>query len=160
MKEKKSNRYTRNRSLMFFFWLMLFTFCFSPPPFSASQPNKKITVTFPDGSNIETAVADTPGLRSSGLMGRSQLKSNEGMLFIFETDDLHMMWMKNMAISIDMIWLNEKKEIIAITPARPPCRLDPCPIYGPSASSRYVLEIPAGGSATFHLREGMKVKFP
>jgi uncharacterized membrane protein (UPF0127 family) len=160
VKNLESKGFIRNRYFQIFIFLNLFTFHFFPFAYSASQPNRKITVMLPDGRNIEAVVADTPDLRSSGLMGRTQLKSDEGMLFIFETDDVQMMWMKNMAISIDMIWLNEKKEIITIRPAIPPCRIDPCPVYGPSTSSRYVLEIPAGGSAVFHLREGMKLKFP
>ena len=160
MKNKMSKKSVKRRYFQILFFSIIFTFHFLQYVFPATQENRKVSVAIPDGRVIQAKVADTTGLRSRGLMGKSQLKPNEGMLFIFDAADLHMMWMKNMAISIDMIWLNENKEIIAITPALPPCQIDPCPIYGPSTPSRYVLEISAGGSLSFHLREGIKLKFP
>jgi len=145
-------------SLMtFFIYCTLFIFRCEP---SFAQALDKITVALPGGKTIKTLVADNSKTRALGLMGYSHLKPDEGMVFIFENYETHMMWMKNMLISIDIIWLDEEKEIVDIIPSIPPCRNDPCPIYGPSAPSKYVLEISDRASSLYHLQKGLKLKFP
>jgi uncharacterized protein len=134
-------------------------FIFRCDPFFA-QTLDKMAVALPGGKTIETYVANNSKSRALGLMGYSHLKPDEGMVFIFENYESHMMWMKNMLISIDIIWLNEDKVIVDIIPSIPPCRKDPCPIYGPSAPSKYVLEISDRASSLYHLQKGLKLKFP
>ena len=121
---------------------------------------KRTTVTLPDGETINVVVADTPDARSTGLMGRSHINLREGMLFLFDNAEIHMMWMKNMLIPIDIIWLNEKKEIIEIVRSVPPCSNGPCEVYGSRLPSRYVLEMSDRSSTLFHLKIGAALKFP
>ncbi len=120
---------------------------------------KKMVIVLPGGEKVEASRADTTDARERGLMGNPRLNLNEGMLFLFEMDELHMMWMKNMRIAVDMIWLNNQKEIIEIARAVPPCQGDPCPIYGPALPSRYVLELQEGAAGSFHLKKGMRLQF-
>lgn len=127
---------------------------------SDAQVMKKRSVILPTGKRIKALIADTSEKQTSGLMGYSHLKPSEGMLFVFDKSEPHMMWMKNMIMSIDILWMNDKKEIIEIIPSIPPCKADPCPIYGPSLSSRYVLEISNGASSAYQLKRGMMLKFP
>ncbi|MHB8482111.1 MAG: DUF192 domain-containing protein [Nitrospiria bacterium] len=141
------------------FFLVILIFCFAQFTLSLSQTTRETIVILPDGGQINARVADTTHARSTGLMGRSHLGVNEGMLFLFETTGLHRMWMKNMLIPIDIIWLNERKEIVEIARSVPPCLNDPCKIYG-SSPSRYVLEMSDGSSALFHLKKGSALKFP
>jgi hypothetical protein len=122
-------------------------------------PLQKMAIVLPGGEKVEASRADTAGARERGLIGNPRLNLNEGMLFLFETDELHMMWMKNMKIAIDMIWLNHQKEIIEIVRAVPPCQGDPCPVYGPALPSRYVLELQEGAAGSFHLKKGMRLQF-
>ena len=142
------------------FFIAVFIFYFFPFSFSLSLTMKKTTVTLPDGEKINVRVADTSMTRSTGLIGRSHLDSNEGMLFLFETTEPHLMWMKNMLIPIDIVWLNESKEIVEMVQSISPCSIDPCAIYGPSFPSRYVLELKEGSANRFHLKKGMVLKFP
>lgn len=81
--------------------------------------------------------------REMGLMHREAMQYNEGMLFEFETAGRHRFWMKNTLIPLDIIWLNENKEVIHFATANP-CYSDPCDIHGPEGLSRYVIELPAG----------------
>lgn len=81
--------------------------------------------------------------REMGLMHREAMQYNQGMLFEFETAGRHRFWMKNTLIPLDIIWLNEAKEVVHFATASP-CYADPCDIYGPPVAARYVIELPAG----------------
>ena len=52
-----------------------------------------------------------------GLSSKSSLKENEGMLFVLNSSSRRGFWMKDMKFAIDVIWLNENKEIIDIKKA-------------------------------------------
>lgn len=55
-----------------------------------------------------------------GLMGRTELRSNEGMLFIFAQEDHYKVWMKNTLIPLNVYWIDADQRV---THHR---RLDPC----------------------------------
>jgi len=95
-------------------------------------------------SNCITAeVANSPQERARGLMYRTSLEENEGMLFIFEEPAKHGFWMRNTLIPLDIIWLNERKKIIHIATAQP-CMEDSCPSFVPKQNALYVIEVNAG----------------
>ena len=89
-----------------------------------------------------------------GLQGRQGLGSNRGMLFFFAADDRYRFWMKDMKFPIDIIWLDRQDRIVAIGENVPPCVADPCPVYGPPANARYVLEVSAGFSRAHAMKPG------
>ncbi|HXN07053.1 MAG TPA: DUF192 domain-containing protein [Nitrospiria bacterium] len=126
---------------------------------SESKPLKRRTVTLPGGEKIKALIADTEKTRETGLMGVDSLKPVEGMLFLFNGNGFHSMWMKNMKIPLDIVWLSDRKEIIEILNDLPPCRIEPCSTYGPPVPSRYVLEIPAGTSRKYKLKTGRALRF-
>ncbi|MBI3594980.1 MAG: DUF192 domain-containing protein [Nitrospirae bacterium] len=141
--------------ISFFLPIILMTFFLSSSP-----ALERKGVLLPDGRSLETFVADTVETRERGLMDFSRLNRNEGMLFIFGSNDTHRMWMKNMAFSIDIVWLDDKKRIVEILSSLSPCRREPCPTYGPVFPSKYVLELSDGASRYFNLRIGAQLKFP
>ena|SRR3989338_3833228 len=109
------------------------------------------------GQNIRVNLATTDAAREQGLSGRENLKEDEGMLFVFDYPDKYSFWMKDMNFPIDMIWIGENKEIIYIKrDARPESFPES---YGPTADSKYVLEIVSGLSSKNNLKEGDKVEF-
>ena len=109
------------------------------------------------GQNIRVNLATTDAAREQGLSGRENLKEDEGMLFVFDYPDKYSFWMKDMNFPIDMIWIGENKEIIYIKKnARPESFPES---YGPTADSKYVLEIVSGLSSKNNFKEGDKVKF-
>ena len=109
------------------------------------------------GQNIRVNLATTDAAREQGLSGRENLKEDEGMLFVFDYPDKYSFWMKDMNFPIDMIWIGENKEIIYIKrDARPESFPES---YGPTADSKYVLEIVSGLSSKNNFKEGDKVKF-
>ncbi|MEK6910687.1 MAG: DUF192 domain-containing protein [Nanoarchaeota archaeon] len=108
---------------------------------------------------FQVEIANTPILRQQGLMYREQLDSNKGMLFIFDEEGIHPFWMKNTLIPLDIIWLDENKEVVYIENNAQPCKEETCNSYNPNAKARYVLEINAGLSDEFNITLGNKLDF-
>lgn len=140
--------------------VIVFVFFLSISPVSASQAPLYRTITFPGGVQLKAEVADTPKTRSIGLMFREHLPKDRGMLFIFQAAARHRFWMKNCKFPIDIIWLNEHREIIYISENTPPCKSDPCPSYGPTKDKAlYVLEVASGLTRKEKLKKGMIIRF-
>ncbi len=118
-----------------------------------------ISLTFPNETVIQVELAQSPKEHALGLMGRSRLPPDHGMLFVFEEDNLHFFWMKNTLLALDMIWLDSEKRIVYIQENVPPCEKDPCPTYRPLIKSLYVLEVNAGIAQRHGLKIGMTLKF-
>lgn len=105
-------------------------------------------------------VADTDVLRQKGLMFRDRLEKGAGMLFVFTIEAPHRFWMKNCKFPIDILWLNQKKQIVYFAENVPPCKAEPCPDYGPTKQTAlYVIETSAGFSRKEKLAVGMTVVF-
>ena len=96
-----------------------------------------------DGRQMAVAVADTPELRSQGLMGVTDLGGLDGMLFVFEATTDGGFWMKNTLIPLDIAFFGTDGSFVS-GDTMYPCIEDPCPVYRPSGSYRYAVEAPAG----------------
>ncbi len=107
---------------------------------------------------VEVEIVDTPETRMQGLMFRESLGDGEGMLFIFEEENIYPFWMKNTLIPLDMIWISQDTKIIDIKTAVP-CEIDPCPNYSPSGKALYVLEVNAGFTDENEIEIGDTVRF-
>ena len=94
---------------------------------SAEDPLPTTTVTVLPDLKIKAELALDDATRAKGLMFRKTLAENAGMLFVFPVLDFQNFWMKNTLIPLDMIWLNEHKEVIYFVTADP-CKSDPCRI--------------------------------
>jgi len=92
-----------------------------------------------------------------GLMYRTGLDQDKGMLFVFSKDDIYEFWMKNMRFDLDMLWLSLDGHIVFIGQDIPACAKDPCPVYTPDQKSRYVLEINSGYAVAHHWKVGDKL---
>ena len=94
-----------------------------------------------------------------GLQFRKSLPQNAGMLFVFSQSAVYPFWMKDTLIPLDMIWLDESKQVVHIERNVPPCRQDPCPVYTPSAKAFYVLEINGQCVEKLGIQAGNKAEF-
>ena len=106
---------------------------------------------------FEIEIADDNKERSEGLMYRTALEDNKGMLFIFDESYPHSVWMKNTFIPLDIIWINENLNIVWIEKNTPSCDNDPCPSYSSPEKAKYVLEINAGLAEEYGLKIDDKV---
>lgn len=96
------------------------------------------------------ALADTPAERTKGL-SLTDAVPEDGLLFIFDKDDIEGFWMKDMKYSIDIIWINGAGEIIDINEHVSPDTY-PTTFYPPQPI-RYVLETRDG----FVREKGIKI---
>ena len=93
---------------------------------------------------VNIKIADTKEERENGLMFVSQMHEDDGMLFVFEKQDIYPFWMKNTLIPLDIIWFDENQSIVFIKMNAELCREDLCEIINPNKPAKYVLEINAG----------------
>lgn len=86
-------------------------------------------------------VGDSQSLKL-GLAKYDYLPINQGMLFVFQEDDYHGIWMKNMKFPIDIIWLDEDFSVVDIIDN---VRPESYPkVFYPKDLARHVLELNAG----------------
>jgi uncharacterized protein len=107
----------------------------------------------------EIELASTAAEMALGLMHRTHLEADRGMLFIFSESTIHPFWMKNTLIPLDMIWMDHARRVVHIEEVVPPCTADPCPRYTPSHESLYVLELNAGEVKRIDLQVGDQLEF-
>ncbi|HVA82989.1 MAG TPA: DUF192 domain-containing protein [Candidatus Aquilonibacter sp.] len=90
-----------------------------------------------------------------GLMHKPRIFQDQGMLFVFESDASHDIWMYNMNFAIDCIWIDRNGKVVEIINDMNPCggMLD-CPAYSPAEDSRYVLELKAGMAKKLKISKG------
>lgn len=102
---------------------------------------------------IQLEVAQTPQQQAMGLMYRPSLADDRGMLFLFDPPRFVSFWMKNVAISLDMVFLREGR-VEAISSNVPPCASEPCAVYGPRAIVDQVIELRGGRASELGLKVG------
>ena len=108
---------------------------------------------------FEVELAQTPEEMSQGLMSRESLDEYEGMLFIFDREGDYPFWMKNTLIPLDIIWINDNKEVVFISENTQPCKEDPCLSVNPDKNAEYVLEINGNTARKIGLNIGDKLDF-
>ena len=121
---------------------------------SAPEPTVSL-----QGHRFAVEIADTPAEREHGLMDRTSIPADHGMLFVFADAEPRTFWMKDTLIPLDMLFFDNAKRLVSILRDVPPCRADPCPTYASTAPARYVLELNAGTAAKLGLRRGDAITF-
>ncbi len=105
---------------------------------------------------LDIEIADNEYETQTGLMYRTKLGKNQGMLFIFPDSQMRSFYMKNTKIPLDIIYLDEKKSIVSFQKNAKPFDETSLPSEVPA---QYVLEINAGLSDEWQLEVGDKVMF-
>jgi uncharacterized protein len=102
--------------------------------------------------NVE--IADTFSERKIGLMNRASLPQQNGMLFIFEQENLQTFWMKDTLIPLDIIFADKNLKIVNIVKSAQPCLNEPCSLYTSIEPAKFVLEINGGLADLFGIKIG------
>ena len=112
---------------------------------------------------VKVEVATTEAEIQRGLMFRTSLAEDSGMIFLFRPPRAVNFWMYNCLISLDMLFVKNGK-IVKICENVPPCKSkDPreCPTYpeGAGIEVSEVVEVCAGYAKKHGLKEGDSVSF-
>ncbi|MBS0272042.1 MAG: DUF192 domain-containing protein [Proteobacteria bacterium] len=107
----------------------------------------KLNIACPHGKiPFQVELAQTPQECQKGLMFRTDLSEDEGMLFLFPQPRPSSMWMKNTPLSLDMIFCDEAGQVLAIYEKAVPFSLKS---IGPVNNTMQVLEV-RGGTVEKH----------
>jgi uncharacterized protein len=106
---------------------------------------------------IQVEVADDEDERARGLMGRTELEEDAGMVFLFPEDSRGPFWMKDTLIPLSIAFYDADGSIVRILDMEP-CREDQCPLYDPEAAYRGALEVNQGAFDGWNVREGDRVR--
>jgi uncharacterized protein len=107
-------------------------------------------------AKIDIEIADTEYKRQLGLMYRKEMEENQGMLFIFPREDFQSFWMQNTFISLDMLFINSRREIVTIHKNTTPYSQQS---YPSTAPAQYVVEVIAGYTSKHNIREGDRINW-
>ncbi|MBL4748539.1 MAG: DUF192 domain-containing protein [Magnetovibrio sp.] len=149
------------------FLLVWFYLSVTSPAQAAERAPETQTVTFEVRSlrvlmqyggahDFTVEVASTPDQLRQGLMHRTELAPNKGMLFVYKPPRTVGMWMKNTLISLDMLFADRLGRIIFIAENTQPMSEDIIQAPGRTA---YVLEVPAGTVKQLSIGLGQRLTF-
>ena len=152
--------------MKFVFFLMLAVFTTACQPEAAeNEPvvfqKESVRIIKRESGRPETAltveIADTEAKRRRGLMYRTSLADDAGMLFLFPVRKRISMWMANTSVSLDMIFLDEQGKIREIVENTVPFSHDE---IRSEKSVKGVLEIKAGQAKRLDIQKGDKLEHP
>jgi uncharacterized membrane protein (UPF0127 family) len=124
-------------------------------PLAACADDSRLTIQSKGGDHVFTVeVVDTPESRAQGLMYRTTLAPDAGMLFDFKESREVSFWMRNTLIPLDMIFITTDGLIANIHVNAIPHDPTGIPSDGPVM---FVLEIPGGRSVELGLKPGDRV---
>lgn len=106
---------------------------------------------------FDAEIAATDAERAQGLMFRTKMPSDHGMLFIFDGEGDRYFWMKNTPLPLDIIFIDASGKIVSIAANTVPYSEKVIPSGAPA---RFVFEINAGLSAELGLKSGDRVSSP
>ena len=127
----------------------------APPPLEVVLPR----ATLPDGATVDLELATTPEETTSGLMFRPSLAANRGMLLLWSEERYATIWMMNVLVPLDIVYLDDAGKVIEVVADARPCTAEPCPRFTPDEPSRAVLEMAAGSAVAHGITVGANIKF-
>ena len=141
-----------------FIFFLLYTpsiYNFTVSFFQETFPNERVLIVGNVGLKVQ--IADTPEERRRGLSGTRRLKEDSGMFFIFDEEDQHGIWMKDMNYPIDIIWFDRFGSVIyieenVVSETFPE-------VFKPEKNALYVLEVNAGFVQGEKLKVGDTIDF-
>ncbi len=121
-----------------------------PATADVTMPMTELTVGM---YRIEAEVAATQDNRTRGLMQRSAMPQNHGMLFVFTDARQHCMWMKNTLLPLSVAFLDDEGRILNVEDMQPQTEDNHCA----ARPARFALEMNHGWFRQKGLGAGAKI---
>ncbi|MDK9703635.1 MAG: DUF192 domain-containing protein [Sulfuritalea sp.] len=138
---------------MFFRTMLLAVSLTVASPGWAQQPQLPLLELFAGMHRIEAEVAATSESRQLGMMQRTMMAPQHGMLFVFPEVAAHCMWMRNTLLPLSVAFLDEKGRIINIEDMQPKTEEHHCA----RKPARYALEMNLGWFKSRGLSAGFAI---
>ncbi len=154
-------------------WLVFTVFPFGGPEGATGEPatvtkvyepkftyEGDLAFISPEGNDtiteIQLELAEKPEEIQYGMMYRKSMDANTGMLFFMGAEENQSFWMKNTYVSLDIIYINSKNEVVSIQKNAEPLSETSLPSEGPAS---LVLEVKGGFCDQFGITKGTKIAF-
>jgi len=147
-----------------FFYLIFIIFFFPLSQLSIAEFQEEnlnnVNLLFINKPILHLEIADTYKKRKLGLMHRKKLDKYSGMLFDYQGLHYVEIWMKNMHIPLDILFIKNNKIIFIIENAKP-CNLNNknCPTYGTNKPVDSIIELNSGIVKEYGLKIGDKLNY-
>lgn len=135
-----------------------------PANTSAESPQEleKHSVTLAT-SPLQIMIARTEGEKRTGLMYRTLLADDEGMLFCYDAPQAMSFWMKNTKIPLDLVFFGPELTVTEFIKGMIPgygVAEGQLPIYRSAGKAQYALELASGSVMRLGIRPGDKLAVP
>jgi len=150
---------TLRRSVLSALGLLAAGRAFAQPGIDRPQPRlptERMVIVTRDGRRHDFTVemALTPDQQTVGLMFRTEVPANEGMIFDWGSPRESSMWMRNTLVPLDMVFIAADGRIHRIAERTVPLSLTPVDSRGPV---RATLELQGGVTERLDIRVGDRV---
>lgn len=155
----KNHRLSRaaHRAALFVF-VALVAGAIEPAGSKAEMAHKPLKLVTAAGERVlEIEIASTEQEKATGLMFRTSLADDHGMLFPSQTPREASMWMRNTYIPLDMVFINADGTVRRIEVMTEPLSERIIASGGPVLA---VLELAGGAAERLGLKPGDKVRYP
>ncbi len=146
VEDVKTESVLRLLAVLLIFTVLLFTIL------SKSQVILRI-----NNSRYYLNIASSNEQLARGLSGVENMPKNEGMLFVLPNSSKACFWMKQMDFNLDIIWLNEQKQVVHLEKNLSPKSYPKT--YCSNQNSKYVIEMNSGFIGSKNIYLGEKLNF-
>ena len=114
-----------------------------------------------DDITLQVQIADTRPLQARGLMFQEKIPYDQGMLFVFDDENVRSMWMLNMQFALDVLWIDADGKVVHIQKDAQPCKsaieTAAC-TFTNGRNAKYVLEVTSGFVDKYNITENSKLE--
>lgn len=142
--------------LYFFTFMPVAWLALLPAAWAESASLTKVATLLIGSQRIQAEVASTPQTRERGLMQRTRLCADCGMLFVFDEAAKHGFWMQNTPLPLSIAFINAQGIIINIADMQP----NTTTIHLAQGDALYALEMNRGWFAKRGIKRGDAIRRP
>ena len=121
------------------------------PVTGTAQPRLETIKLYLGAAELTVEVADENLERQAGMMHRTTMPKNEGMLFVFPRPHQTGFWMKNTTVPLSIAYIDRASRVIEIYDLHP---LNTQPVESRSTRVQYALEVNQGWFAKNGIQPG------